>query len=88
MKLRPLNDRVLVRRIEASETRGGLYLPDVAREKLNRARVLSVSDGVEDIAEGDEIVFGKYSGQELEIDGDECLFVLVEDVLAVVEAGE
>ena len=86
MKLRPLHDRVLVRRIEASETRGGLYLPDVAREKLNRGRVLGVSAGVDWISTGDEVVFGKYSGQELELDGTECLFVLAEDVLAVVEA--
>ena len=96
MKFRPLHDRVLVRRIEAEEkTAGGIIIPDTAKEKPMEGEVIAVGPGARnekgelfplDVKAGDRILFGKYSGSEIKIDGEEHLILREEDVLGVVEA--
>jgi chaperonin GroES len=93
MKVRPLHDRLLVRRIEEKErARGGIIIPDTAREKPMRGKVLAVGKGrvLEngkklplDVKVGDRILFGKYSGTEIKIDGEEVLIVREDEVLAI-----
>jgi chaperonin GroES len=94
-KVRPLHDRLLVRRLEEKETaRGGIIIPDTAREKPMEGKVLAVGAGrvlesgkkvALDVKVGDTILFGKYSGTELKIDGEEVLMVREDEVLAIVE---
>ena len=94
MKFRPLHDRVVVRRIEEDErTRGGIIIPDTAKEKPQQGKVIAVGKGkVEkdgkviplDVKEGDTILFGKYSGQEIKLDGEEYLIMREEEVLGVI----
>ena len=96
MKVRPLHDRVLVRRLEEKETaRGGIIIPDTAKEKPMEGKVLAVGNGrvLEngkklplDVKVGDKILFGKYSGQEIKIDGEEYLIMREDEVLAVIES--
>jgi len=96
MKIRPLQDRVLVRRVKEEEkTRGGLYIPDTAKEKPVEAIVLAVGNGkiLEDgstrkleVKEGDRILFGKYTGSEVKIDGEETLILREDDILGVLES--
>ena len=93
MNVRPLHDRLLVRRLEQEETaRGGILIPDTAREKPMKGEVLAVGNGrvLEngkrlpiDVKVGDRILFGKYSGTEIEIDGEEVLIVREDEVLAI-----
>jgi chaperonin GroES len=93
MKVRPLHDRLLVRRIEEKETaRGGIVIPDTAREKPMEGKVLAVGNGrvledgttlALDVKVGDRILFGKYSGTEIKIDGEEVLIVREDEVLAI-----
>ena len=93
MNLRPLHDRVLVRRIEQSEQmRGGLYIPDTAKEKPQEAEVVAAGNGklldngeraVIEVKSGDKILFGKYSGSEIKIDGEEYLILREDEILAV-----
>jgi len=93
MKVRPLHDRLLVRRIEDKETaRGGIIIPDSAKEKPMQGQVLAVGNGrvledgtklALDVKEGDKVLFGKYSGTEIRIDGEEVLIVREDEVLAV-----
>jgi len=93
MKVRPLHDRLLVRRIEEKEmARGGIIIPDTAREKPMEGKVLAVGNGrvlengkrlALDVKAGDRILFGKYSGSEIEIDGEEVLVVREDEVLAI-----
>jgi chaperonin GroES len=93
MKVRPLHDRMLVRRIEEKETaRGGIIIPDTAKEKPMQGKVLAVGNGrVLDngkklplaVKVGDRILFGKYSGTEIKIDGEDVLVVREDEVLAV-----
>jgi chaperonin GroES len=95
MKVRPLNDRILVKRVAAEEkTKGGILIPDTAKEKPIEARVVAVGNGrlLDDgrreplsIREGDRVLFGKYAGTELKIDGDEHVILREDDVLGVVE---
>jgi chaperonin GroES len=95
MKIRPLHDRVVVKRVaEDSKTSGGLYIPDTAKEKPARGKVVAVGEGKRDksgsrikldVKEGDEILFGKYSGSELKLDGEECIVLREEEILAVIE---
>jgi len=95
MKIRPLYDRVLIKRLESEErTAGGLYIPDTAKEKPVEAKVVAVGTGrVGDdgkvrkleVKEGDRVLFAKYSGNEIKIDGVEHLILREEDLLAVVE---
>jgi len=95
MKFRPLQDRVAVRRVKEDEkTKGGLFIPDNAKEKPVEAIVLAVGNGKVledgtlrklDVAPGDRIIFGKYSGNEMKIEGEDTLILREEDILAVIE---
>jgi chaperonin GroES len=95
MKLRPLNDRVIVKRLEEEEkTVGGIIIPDTAKEKPQQAKVIAVGKGrtLENgqvipltVKEGDRILFGKYAGTEIKIDGDEHLIMREDDILAIVQ---
>ena len=95
MKIRPLYDRILVKRIEESnKTAGGLFIPDTAKEKPQEALVVAVGNGkiIEDgslrkleVKAGDKVLFSKYSGNEIKIDGTEHLILREDDILAVLE---
>ena len=95
MKLRPLHDRILVERVEEAEkTKGGIIIPDSAKEKPAEGKVIAVGKGrigddgkpiKLDIKKGDRILFGKYGGTEVKIDGEEYLIMREEDVLGVIE---
>ena len=95
MKFRPLHDRVVVKRIEAEEkSTGGIIIPDTAKEKPVEGEVLAVGNGklLEDgslrkldVKVGDRVLFGKYSGTEVKLDGEERLIVREDDILAVLE---
>jgi chaperonin GroES len=95
MKVRPLHDRLLVKREDESEEKiGGIIIPDTAKEKPQRAKVVAVGNGkvteegkrvALDVKSGDRILFGKYSGNEVKIDGDDYLILREEDVLAILE---
>ena len=90
MKLKPLADRVLVRPVAAEEkTVGGIIIPDSAKEKPLKGEVLAVGNGTKDeqmvLKAGDEVLYGKYAGTEIEIDGEKLLIMRQSDVLAVVE---
>jgi len=94
-KLRPLGDKILVKRVEAeAKTKSGIVLPDTAKEKPKRGKVLSVGEGKRlesgeraalDVKKGDEVIFTSYAGTEVKIDGEELIIMSVDDVLAVVE---
>ena len=93
LKLRPLYDRIVVRRKEAKETmRGGIIIPDTAKEKPQQGKVIAAGQGKVkddgkrqplDVKDGDTILFGKYSGQEIKIEGEEYLIMREDEVLAV-----
>ena len=96
MKVRPLHDRILVRRIEQEEkTKGGLIIPDTAKEKPQEGKVIAVGKGRVaeedgklrplDVHKGDRVLFTKYAGSEIEVGGDEHLIIREDDVLAVLE---
>ena len=95
MKVRPLHDRIIVQRIEEEEQRvGGIIIPDSAKEKPQQGKVIAVGKGrIEkdgkvtplDVKAGDTVLFGKYAGQEIKIDGEELLIVREEEVLGVIE---
>jgi len=94
-KIRPLQDRIIVERLELDEkTASGLYIPDTAKEKPQQGRVIAVGKGRVkedggiqplDLKSGDRILFGKYSGSEIKIDGNEYLIMREDDVLGVLE---
>ena len=96
MTIRPLQDRILVKRIaEEEKTKGGIIIPDTAKEKPVEGEVIAVGNGkvLEDgtvrkleIKEGDRILFGKYTGSEVKLDGDEALILREDDILGVLEA--
>ena len=95
MKVRPLHDRIIVQRIEEGEQRvGGIIIPDTAKEKPQQGKVIAVGKGrIEkdgkvtplDVHAGDTVLFGKYAGQEIKIDGGEYLIIREEEVLGVIE---
>ncbi len=95
MKIRPLQDRVIVKRIEEEEkTKGGIIIPDTAKEKPQEGRIVAVGKGKvnengkitpPDVKVNDRILFGKYSGSEINIDGEEHLIMREEDILGVIE---
>jgi chaperonin GroES len=95
MKIRPLHDRILVERLEEKEVKkGGIIIPDTAKEKPQEAKVIAVGNGKVgengkkiplDVKAGDKILFGKYSGSEVKIDDKEYLILREEDVLAILE---
>ena len=96
MKIRPLQDRVIVRRVKEEEkTKGGLFIPDSAKEKPVEATVIAVGSGKVledgtvrklDVKAGDRILFGKYSGSEVKVDGEEHLILREDDILGVIES--
>jgi chaperonin GroES len=93
-KFTPLHDRILVRRVEESETtRGGIIIPDTAKDKPQEGEVISVGKGKIneegkvrplDVKEGDRILFGKYSGTEIKLDGEELIIMREEEVLGII----
>jgi chaperonin GroES len=93
MKIRPLHDRVIVKRLEGdAKSAGGIIIPDTAAEKPSRGKVIAVGPGKKlqdgsvrplDVKVGDQILFGKYSGNEIKVDGEELLVMREEDVMAV-----
>ena len=95
MEFRPLHDRVLVRRLEEKEqVRGGIIIPDTAKEKPQQAEVRAVGQGklletgersAPEVKKGDRILFGKYSGSDIKIDGDEYLILREDEILGVLE---
>ncbi len=95
MKFRPLHDRVVVRRIDAEEkTAGGIIIPDTAKEKPQQGEVLAVGPGKRDetgelvpleVKAGDQILFGKWSGTEVQVDGEDLLIMKEDDIMGVVE---
>ncbi len=97
MDIRPLHDRVVVKRIEESETmQGGLYIPDSAKEKPQQGEVVAVGKGKRaddgklltlDVQVGDRILFGKYSGNDIKLDGNEYLIMREDEILGVLSNG-
>ena len=95
MKIRPLQDRVIVKRLEEEEkTKGGIIIPDTAKEKPQEGKVTAVGKGKVteegkviplDVKPGDRILFGKYSGTEIKIEGEEHLIMREEDILGIIE---
>lgn len=96
MKIRPLYDRIVVKRVEEQEVmQGGLYIPDTAKEKPQEGEVVAVGKGKRledgklvplDVQVGDRILFGKYSGSDIKIDGNEYLIMREDEVLGILEA--
>ncbi len=93
LKIRPLNDRVIVKRVVEHTTAGGIVIPETAGDKPQRAKVLAVGPGKldnhgtlrpVDLKVGDEVLFGKYSGTEVKVDGQDLLIMREEDILGVV----
>jgi chaperonin GroES len=97
MNARPLHDRILVQRIEEGEQKiGGIIIPDSAKEKPQQGKVVAVGSGKVkddggriplDVKAGDHILFGKYSGQEIKLDGEEYLIMREDEVLAIIDSG-
>ncbi|MCA9663093.1 MAG: co-chaperone GroES [Myxococcales bacterium] len=95
MKVRPLNDRILVKRLaEETKTAGGLFIPDSAKEKPSRGEIIAVGNGKLDdsgkrvpleVKAGEKILFGKYAGTEIKLEGEEHIILREDDVLAVIE---
>jgi len=98
MNVRPLHDRIIVQRIEETEQRiGGIIIPDTAKEKPQQGKVIAAGAGkvkedgkrvTLDVKAGDLILFGKYSGQEIKLEGEEYLIMREDEVLAVIDDGE
>jgi chaperonin GroES len=98
MNVRPLHDRIIVQRLEEGEQKvGGIIIPDTAKEKPQQGKVIAVGNGKVkddgkrvplDVKGGDTILFGKYSGQEIKLDGEEFLIMREDEVLGVIDAGE
>ena len=98
MKFRPLHDRVVVRRVESEEkTAGGIIIPDTAKEKPQEGEIIAVGPGARDesgklipldVKAGDRILFGKWSGTEVKIDGEDLLIMKESDVMGIIEGGK
>ena len=98
MDIRPLHDRIVVKRLEQQEAmQGGLYMPDSAKEKPQEGQVVAIGNGKKtedgkviplDVKAGDRILFGKYSGSDIKLDGEEYLIMREDEVLAVLEGGQ
>jgi chaperonin GroES len=95
MKVRPLHDRVIVKRVEEEEqTKGGIIIPDTAKEKPIEGKVVAVGSGKVlengkkqplEVKEGDRVLFGKYAGTDIKVDGEEHLIMREDDIIAIVE---
>jgi len=98
MKVRPLHDRILIKRVEEKETiKGGIIIPDTAKEKPQEGEVIAVGGGKKtedgkviplDVKAGDRILFGKYSGTEIKIDEQEFLIIREDEVLGIIESAK
>jgi chaperonin GroES len=98
MNVRPLHDRILIQRLEEGEQKiGGIIIPDTAREKPQQGKVIAAGTGkvrddgtrqLPDVKAGDLILFGKYSGQEIKLDGEEYIIMREDEVLAVIEGAD
>ena len=98
MKFRPLHDRVLIRRVESEEkTAGGIIIPDTAKEKPMEGEVVSTGPGARgedgkiqpmDVKSGDRVLFGKWSGTEVKLDGEELIIMKETDIMGIIEAAE
>ncbi len=98
MKVKPLHDRILIKRVEEKETiKGGIIIPDTAKEKPQEGEVIAVGGGKKtedgkviplDVKAGDRILFGKYSGTEIKIDNEEYLIIREDEVLGIIEAAK
>jgi len=98
MKLRPLHDRILIKRVEEKETvKGGIIIPDTAKEKPQEGEVVAVGNGKKtddgkvialDVKAGDRVLFGKYSGNDITIDGQEYLILREDEILGVLESAK
>jgi chaperonin GroES len=96
MAIRPLHDRVLIKRVEEEQkTKGGIIIPDTAKEKPAEGKVVAVGTGriledgkvrALDVKKGDRVLFGKYSGTEVKVDGEELIIMREEDILGVIES--
>ncbi|HBF43520.1 MAG TPA: co-chaperone GroES [Desulfobacteraceae bacterium] len=94
MKVKPLHDRVIVKRLEEEEkTKGGIIIPDTAKEKPIEGKIIAVGDGKVlengkktplDVKEGDRVLFGKYGGTDIKIDGEDYLIMKEDDIIAIV----
>ena len=97
MNVRPLHDRIIIQRLEEGEQKvGGIIIPDTAKEKPQQGKVIAAGNGKSnddgkriplDVTAGDTILFGKYSGQEIKLDGEEYLIMKEDEVLAITEGG-
>jgi len=97
MNVRPLHDRIIVRRLDEGEQKvGGIIIPDTAKEKPQQGKVIAAGNGKSkddgkrvplDVTTGDTILFGKYSGQEIKLDGEEYIIMREDEVLAIIEGG-
>src|SRR5229473_8458019 len=97
MHVRPLHDRILIQRLDEGEQKvGGIIIPDTAKEKPQQGKVIAAGNGQTkddgkriplDVTTGDTILFGKYSGQEIKLDGEDYLIMREDDVLAIIEGG-
>ena len=95
MNVRPLHDRIIIQRLEEGEQKvGGIIIPDTAKEKPQQGRVIAAGNGKAkdngkriplDVTAGDTILFGKYSGQEIKLDGEEYIIMREDEVLAIIE---
>jgi chaperonin GroES len=95
MKLKPLQDRILVQRVEEEEkTKGGIIIPDTAKEKPAEGKIVAVGNGKVgddgkriplEVKEGDRVLFGKYSGTEVKVEGEEFLIMREDDILGIIE---
>ena len=95
MNLRPLQDRIIVKRVEEeTKTAGGIFIPETAKEKPQRGKVVAAGNGKKtedgkvlplDVKVGDTVLFGKYAGTDIKVDGEELLMMREDDILAVVE---
>ncbi|MCL2760288.1 MAG: co-chaperone GroES [Desulfuromonadales bacterium] len=95
MKLRPLQDRIIVKRLEEeTKTAGGIFIPETAKEKPQKGEVVAVGNGKKtedgkilpiDVKAGDKVLFGKYAGTEVKIDGEEYLIMREDDILGIME---
>jgi chaperonin GroES len=86
MKLKPLKDRVLVKYAEEEErTKGGIYVPDTAKEKPQKGEVVAVGSEVKEVKKGNTVLFDKYSGSKVQVDDQDYLVIKEEDILAIVE---
>jgi chaperonin GroES len=85
MRFRPIGERVLVKRKEEKRTKGGIIIPDTRKEKPLEGTVMAIGEEITNIKPGDTVLFGKYSGSDIVVDGEDYILLLIEDVSGVLE---